>query len=332
MPLAKWSLMILTAVLTLFAARETQARALAENQLSGRLIFERSAPCDRCPVNLMTGAQTVATSYADAAGNFVFENVPPGSYTIHVEVAGYEEIDQQVDVSSFGFQANNIILLSPKARTSDDGAGDSNVVHISEFSDRYPKKAVESFKKGLQEKSKGKNDEAIKYFQEAVKIAPGFYQAHNELGVMYRQVGRREDAEAAFLRAHDLNASTADPLINLTSLYIEENNAERAVDTGEKAVKTNSRSASAFLNLGVALYKAAQLDRAEAALKKALELAPKMLHVRLMLANVYLKQERYDSLLEQLNKYLSENPKGEQRQAVEQMRDQLLTTKAGSRP
>jgi superkiller protein 3 len=202
---------------------------------------------------------------------------------------------------------------------------DRHIVDTSEMIERFPKKAVEAYKKGLENKKKNKNDQAIKQFEQAIRIAPGFYPAHNELGLAYKQAGRFEDAEGAFLRAHELNDSNADPLVNLTSLYIDENKPDRAVETGEEAVKKNSRSASAFFNLGMALYKLAMLDRAENALKKALELAPKMAAVRLMLANVYLKARNRDKLMEQLNAYLDENPQGEMRQTVEEMRSKLLT-------
>src|SRR6185369_17040079 len=112
--------------------------------------------------------------------------------------------------------------------------------------------------------------------------------------------------------------------LNLTTLYLAENEPDRAVTTGEQAVKTNSSSASAFFSLGIALYRAAQLDRAETAFKRALDLAPKMGNIRLMLANVYLKLRRYDKTLDQLNSYIAENPKGQQTQAAVHMRDQLL--------
>src|SRR5439155_16217492 len=140
----------------------------------------------------------------------------------------------------------------------------------------------------------------------------------------YRDDGRKDDAEKEFLKPRDLNRSDAEALINLTGLYIDENQPARAVETGEQAVKANARSAPAFFSLGIALYKFAMLDRAEAALKKALELAPKMFQARLMLANVYLKQQRYDNLMDQLDRYLAENPNGEQRPAVEEMRRSLL--------
>ena len=159
-----------------------------------------------------------------------------------------------------------------------------------------------------------------------------FYDAHNQLGVAYQAAGRPDDAEKEFIVAHELNSTGITPLLNLTNLYLNENEPDRAVKTGEEAVKVNSHSAPAFFSLGVALYKIASLDRAEAALKRALELAPRMPNVRLMLANVYLKLHRYDSTLDQLNSYIAENPHGSQLEAAEEMRDEILKAEATARP
>jgi hypothetical protein len=58
-----------------------------------------------------------------------------------------------------------------------------------------------------------------------------------------------------------------------------------------------------------------------------------MFQARLMLANVYLKQQRYDNLMDQLDRYLAENPTGEQRAAVEQMRRTLIeANQTGTNP
>src|SRR5262249_52755360 len=84
-------------------------------------------------------------------------------------------------------------------------------------------------------------------------------------------------------------------------------------------------SAPAFFNLGVALYKAAMPDKAEVALKRALELAPRMPNIRLMLANVYLKLRRYDKTMEQLDSYIVENPHGDHLAEAQHMRDQLMS-------
>ena len=307
--------------------------AVPEQSISGSLIADTGDfSCDHCLVTLLaSGMRPVATAYLDLGGHFTFRAVPQGSYTIHVEIEGFEDVNQPVDArDSLGMAGNVTITLVRKSTVVREKNG--ALVDVSEFLDTYPKKAVDAYKKGLDYRKKQKNQDAMKSFEAAIHIAPGFYQAHNELGVAYKEAGRTDDAEREFLAAHEVNRTSVEPLLNLTTLYLDENKPERAVSSGEEAVKTNSRSAPAFLNLGMALYKAAMLDRAEAALKKALELAPKMAAVRLMLANVYLKLHRYDNVLDQLNSYAAENPHGDQLQAVNQMRDQLLKAKEAPRP
>jgi tetratricopeptide (TPR) repeat protein len=315
--------------LTLFDTNS--ARAATEQTVSGRLIFENGDfSCDHCVVSLLAnGVRPISTTYADLGGRFVFPNVPRGIYTIHLEIDGFEDVNQQLDTGGVSLEANVLITLIRKRPKIGPGG---QVVNISEFLELYPKKAVSFFEKGTDAMRDNKNADAVKYFREAIELAPTFYQAHNQLGMAYRLAGRTDDAEREFVKAHELNSTGVEPLLNLTNLYLDENQPDRAVNTGEEAVKANSHSAPAFFDLGVALYKTARFDRAEAALRRALELAPKMAAVRLMLANVYLKLRRYDNTLEQLNAYISENPHGAQIAAAEQMREQLLTLKETQQP
>jgi Tfp pilus assembly protein PilF len=297
----------------------------APRAFSGRLVFETAGvSCNPCRVTLMrpTG-QPVEMTVTDTAGNFTFNNVEPGSYTLHIEIDGFEKVDQDFDFIDSMIAGTATIVVNTRPLSSRE-TQHGGMIDVSEYLSAYPKKAVEFYKKGIDQKKKGKDEDATKFFEQAIAVAPNFYAAHNALGLQYNAAGRKDDAEKEFLKAHELNRSDAEPLINLTGLYIDENEPSRAVETGEQAVKANSHSAPAFFSLGLALYKFAMLDRAEAALKKALELAPKMFQARLMLANVYLKQQRYDNLMDQLDRYLAENPNGEQRPAVEQMRRTLI--------
>lgn len=304
--------------------------ARAETSISGRVLFDGGGiTCDRqCSVTLLaSGVRPVQTITVDLGGHFLFRNVPSGMYSIRVEVDGVEVANQSVDMSS-----DVTIFVSPVRKPRAESAPHPGVVDASEFLQRYPKKAVSSFEKGNESLKKKNNEQAVKYFRDAVESAPNFYEAHNQLGIAYKEAGKLDDAENEFLIAHELNSTNVDPLLNLTQLYLDENQAQRAVETSQQAVKANSRSAPAFFSLGVALYKAAQLDNAETAFKRALDLAPKMANVRLMLANVYLKLRRYDKSLEQVTAYIAENPKGSQLQAATQMRDQLLQQQAAERP
>jgi tetratricopeptide (TPR) repeat protein len=279
---------------------------------------------------LAAGVRPVQTVITDLSGHFSFNPVARGGqYSIKVDIDGFESVTQPLDSIDASRDLNIIVTLVRKAGPASSG---SKVVDISEFRDRYPKKAVSYFEKGSDLLKKKKNDEAVKYFKNAVELAPTFYEAHNQLGIAYRDSGRFADAEREFLTAHELNSTNVEPLLNLTTLYLSENEPDRAVRTGEQAVKANSNSASAFFSLGVALYKAAQLDRAETALKRALDLAPKMGNIRLMLANVYLKLQRYDRTINELDSYIAENPKGEQLKEAQQMREQLTAALSSKRP
>jgi tetratricopeptide (TPR) repeat protein len=306
--------------LLLFVSTNTTAAA-ERDQISGRLIFENgNFSCDHCAITLLAdGVRPIGTTYTDLSGRFTFSGVPRGTYTIHLELDGFQDVNQVVE-AGLG-EATVMVTLVRKPAVVSTG---SQIVNISEFKELYPKKAVSNFEKGVDLLRKNKTNDAIEYLRQAVELAPTFYEAHNQLGVAYRQAGRTDDAEREFIKAHELNSTGIGPLLNLTSLYLDENEPDRAVKTGEEAVKTNSHSAPAFFNLGIALYKAAMLDKAEVALKRALELAPRMPNVRLALANVYLKLHRYDKTMEQLDSYIVENPHGDHLAEVQHMRDQLM--------
>lgn len=320
---------ILLSILTLFLMSNPAQAAERDQTVSGRLIFENGEfACDRCVVTLLAnGVRPMGTTYADISGHFMFSNVPRGQYSVHVEIDGFEEVNQSLDAES---GESNVLITLVRKRPAN--AGPAQVVNVREFREIYPKKAVSYFEKGMDELNGKKYEAAIKNLKQATEIAPTFYEAHNQLGIAYRASGRGDDAEKEFVLAHELNSTGVEPLLNLTTLYLDENEPDRAVKTGEEAVKVNSHSAPAFFSLGVALYKVASLDRAEAALKRALELAPKMPNIRLMLANVYLKLHRYDSTLDQLNSYIAENPHGQQLDVVERMRDELMQAEKTSRP
>jgi Tfp pilus assembly protein PilF len=316
------SLVILVLVTSLFAG-STFAQFPRGLSVSGRLMYQNGGfGCESCEVFLETiGGQVLAVTHVNSIGSFSFGDLAPDTYIVHITAEGFEEVRQTVEVTNFG-NFTTLIMLKRKAAALDE----AKLVDISQFMERYPKKAVNLFKKGTESTKKGKKVEAIKQYEEAVSIAPNFYDAYLNLGMLYREAGRTADAETAFLRARHLNQSNPDPLLNLGSLYLEEGRPEHAIEVSEEAVEVNSRSAPAFFNLGLALYKASRLDRAEAALKKALLLAPKMFQVRLVLANVYMKLRNYDRLMEQLDTYLEENPDGDQRAAAEELRESLLKT------
>jgi Flp pilus assembly protein TadD len=178
-------------------------------------------------------------------------------------------------------------------------------------------------------------ESAVKLLEEAIQIAPTFFHAHNNLGIVYQMLKRFPDAEREYKRSHELSARTERPLVNLGGLYIEESKENRdkeaegklldqALDSLEEAVKLNPRSALAYFLLGQANYRSDFFEEAEVAFKKTLELDPHMVAARLMLANVYVKLEKWNDVIENIDAYLKDNPKAADRASVEQMRARII--------
>jgi tetratricopeptide (TPR) repeat protein len=300
-----------------------------QSHVSGRVLYPFGGrPCESCPVSLESAGVPIEKTMTDSIGAFDFKDVRPGNYTIHVSMQGYEDAEVRVDIGSRASAMPAIIFLNPALAPPPADKPDAPVVNVAALPGKHPKKAVDLYNKAVKCREKGNADEAIAQLEEAVRIAPDFYQAHDELGKLYKAAGRFDDAEKEFMTAKRLNASSADPLIQLSSLYIDRGEPEAAVRVGEEAVRKDSRSASAFFNLGLALYRISRLDSAEDVLKKALALAPAAGQVRLLLANVYLKRHDYDNVRVQLDAYLAENPTGDLRAAAQKMRDEIMRARA----
>src|SRR5204863_8742696 len=191
----------------------------------------------------------------------------------------------------------------------------------------------------IEEKKRGKLENAIKLLENAVRLAPNFYHAHNNLGMLYQTLKRYPEAETEYKRCRELNAKSERPLVNLGGLYIEEaelqkENAEltgqildQALDALEAAVKLNPRSAPAYFLLGSANYKSSFLEEAEAAFKKAHDLDPNLSRIHLLLANIYVKQAKWQAVVSNIDDYLKENPKAPDRASIEEMRAKILNNK-----
>ena len=106
--------------------------AVPEQSISGTLMSQAGPfQCDQCLISLLAnGLRPVNTTYLDLGGHFTFRGVTPGSYTIHIEIEGFEDVNQAVDVrDGFGLGANVTITLVRKATPSRTGGG--NIVNIA---------------------------------------------------------------------------------------------------------------------------------------------------------------------------------------------------------
>jgi len=327
------------AVSTVAQNASTQQRRVDDYIIQGKVVLADNRDPDlHIEVRLENSAtQVLFTTYTDTAGNFEFRNLALGSYYISVSVEGYETVRQSV--ASLGGSSVTIVLSKPavtiKGRPTGLDADDRDIVDISQMRDSLPKKAVQDYEKAIQEKQRGKIESAMKLLEEAIRIAPNFFHAHNNLGLLYLFEKRYTDAESEFRRSHELSPKSERPLVNIGSLYIEEAVLKKddrevsgmlldqALDALELSVKLNPRSATGYFLLGQANYRSAFFEEAEAAFKKAQDIDPKLAGARLMLANIYVKQQKWAAAVDALDRYLKDYPKATDRTSVQELRERV---------
>jgi tetratricopeptide (TPR) repeat protein len=209
---------------------------------------------------------------------------------------------------------------------------DDGIVDISEVIDHFPKKVVQEYEQALADARKGNRASATTRLQEVVKLQPDFYAAHNALGILYQRASRYREAEAEYLQASQLNPRSAAPFVNLASLFIEEaedtqsgGDAARgilndALGHVQQALKLQPSSGFAHYLAGIVFFKTAFYEEAEDHFQRALE-SGQIGFARLALANIYLRTQEWDYVIEQLDAYLRENRFASNRDQVRRVRE-----------
>ena len=100
----------------------------------------------------------------------------------------------------------------------------------------------------------------------------------------------------------------------------------RAVDLYREEIRNNPKSAEAWRELGVSLYKQGELAKAEDALKQANEIKPNA-RAHLYLGLIYEKREMYDKALDAYRVSLSLKPKRSVRDQITARFDYLISQK-----
>lgn len=325
---------------------QTRGNAPPTVSLTGRVIVPVANFSDMFEIQLVQNAeQVVQATVVDSQGRYRFTGIQRGTYFIVVKLEGFQEVRQRVDVA--GDSVMNVILdfqeeriVKPRTDLSGEEIG---TIDISELSRNYPSRVTDGLKAADKDIQAGNFAKAAMVLEEIIGETPDIYQAQRMLGMAYQKLGRYRDAESAYKTAVDLRPTSAAPLINLGSLYVEEAQAsetrgssvvrailnESLASLGA-AIKLKPDAPFAYYLLGVTYYKSAFYEDAEENLKRSLSLAPDLSDARLALANVYVKMQEWPNVIAQLDAYLFEFPKSPIREQVLNMRAKVVARSRAS--
>ena len=188
------------------------------------------------------------------------------------------------------------------------GVGGNQIVDIRQLRATIPKQALKEYEKAVREIKHHNTERAIERLENAVKLAPDFYNAHLGLGQEYRKTDRLDAAEHQLTRAFELNPREVTPLIHLGEIYLEKNQFERAAEVLGKAIRVAPGSAIAHYALGRARYKLSEYAEAERAFARATLLDKNFEAAELMLLHVYVRQGKLSAALSGIDALLQNSP------------------------
>jgi eukaryotic-like serine/threonine-protein kinase len=202
-------------------------------------------------------------------------------------------------------------LMAPIRRALGDKVPESAQLAAAETFSSSSLAAVQAYSRGQDAQLLGKTDEAIQQYTEAIKLDPNFGRAYSGLGVIYRNLRQREEAEkyftlalknigqmsereryrtrgAYYVTVSDYSKARdeftrlvaqfpADSAghANLAIAYLHLREIPKAIEEGRRAVAIYPRNASQRLNLALYLLYAGEFEAAQQEAAKALEINPK---------------------------------------------------------
>ncbi|MBA2620652.1 MAG: tetratricopeptide repeat protein, partial [Acidobacteria bacterium] len=108
------------------------------------------------------------------------------------------------------------------------------------------KDAVRIFNQGQDAHERGDYKIAVKFYDQALKIAPEFPEAEFQRGNALLSLNERDEAEKAFRRALELRADWTLPMTNLGALLIQKNQFTEAEKLLNRAIAADAQNSSAY--------------------------------------------------------------------------------------
>lgn len=258
-------------------------------------------------VQLFRERELAQEMYTDPEGQFQFSDLYPGYYRVVVQLEGYANLEERVDIFSGGGMKRHLMLYLKRL---DNHEVISSPPTISAVDLSVPERAAKEYRKATESYKARDLSSGIKHFKKAIQLHPSFVQAHNDLGLCYRANGQLDLAEKAFQEATRLNDKFVLPYLNLADMYLAAGRRKDAHELLEKAIAISPQEGEPYFVLGKLYFDQGNFTQAEAACRKAHELRHRNADVHLLMAKIYLQQKQYPLIVKELETYLSEDPNG----------------------
>ena len=300
---------------------------LAASAWAGDAVFELEGqlkPEARAAVSLF-GATSPFSAYtaSDDAGRFVFKKLLAGAYTLSVFEPARGEARRTVEVGPGTADGHGKVELLLALKDSDfvfqDAMRREHSISVSQLA--IPDKAQHAFEEAEKELGRHNVDAAVSDMEEAVKLAPQFSAAWNNLGTIAYQTRQFARAEQCFREALKQDAQSFEALVNLGGVLVTVHRLDEAWEYNSYAVLARPNDALANAQMGQTYFQLQNYALALKYLERARQIDPAHFsHPQLFLAEIHLRQGDRRAAADDLEDFLKHHPDWPQ---AEKMRAQI---------
>ena len=290
--------------------------------LAGNVYFgDDSHPAANISVSLDNSEEGhFATETTNDAGQFRFGNLKPAIYVLKIDQTGYEPVKETFD-ASLSSDKDVRFYLRPNSKNSQSSKGSAISVH--ELS--MPDKARDYMESGKKKVYQDKNFlGGLSDFQQAISIAPGYYEAYYEAGRGYLAMGNRSEAEKSFRKSVELSGDKyGEADVCIGALLLDHGSFPDAEKIIRRGLQLNPNFWLGHYELGRALLNEKRFPEAELSASQARLLAPRAPVVYRLLSNIHLAQKDYPAVIEDIDGYLTLDPDSPAGVRAKELRDQF---------
>jgi len=150
--------------------------------------------------------------------------------------------------------------------------------------------------------------EAEKEYKEALRINPDFAEVHNNLGILLKELKRYPEAEKEYKEVLRVNPDYAEAHNNLGILLYELKRYQEAEKEYNEALRINPDSTEAHYNLGILLKELKRYPEAEKEYREALRINPDYADAHINLGVLLPELKRYEEAEREFREALPINP------------------------
>ena len=298
------------------------ANAQTPVTLAGNVYYEDDySPAKNVVISLSDVEQVQLTTQATSDdGGFRFRGLMRSSYTVSINASGYEPITLTVDLS---FSSDKVVAIYLKRSSGKQVSPKASTISMHELS--IPAKARELMESGKKKLYQDKDPRGgLADFQQAISVAPGYYEAHYQVAMAYLTLGNPEEAEKSLRKSVEVSGDkygVAD--VGLGTVMLDRGSFSEGEKTIRRGLQLNPNLWLGHYELGRALLNEKRISEAQDSAEHARLLAPRAPMVYRLLSNIHLQEKDYPALLKDIDAYLTLDPDSPAGVRAKQLREQV---------